>query len=81
MPGMVNLQVVDNVLLVPRPFGPRNAAGQDAYRARFLQETGAGENAHFIDCWDWYHLYNGESHCGTNANRTCPPGWEWWANW
>ncbi len=35
------------------------------------------ESVVFIDTW-WYHLGNGEIHCGTNVIRTIPsdPWWE-----
>lgn len=77
-PNMVNCQVFSSELLVPRPFGPRNAALQDVFEQYFEQHVGG--SVHFIDDWEWYHIWEGESHCGTNARRA-PSDVNWWEHW
>lgn len=55
----------------------------------FMQDTGSCEfnasvssnvpGATFIaETWDVYHLYNGEIHCGTAAQRTMNAATSWW---
>ncbi|MFQ5810351.1 MAG: protein-arginine deiminase family protein, partial [Armatimonadota bacterium] len=77
-PNMVNCQVFNGTLLVPRPFGPRNAAGDDVLEQDLLNQVGAG--VVFVDDWLWYHIWEGESHCGTNARRA-PSDVNWWEDW
>jgi protein-arginine deiminase len=81
-PGVANMQVWNNHLLIPEPFGPRNAAGTDAIKAAIQANLPAGLTAHYIDCWRNYHIAYGEVHCGSQVRRTPPAGMlNWWNDW
>lgn len=67
--------VVNGKVIAPKPFGPKNASGQDAFEAIMMDRI--GNNVSFIDDWSTYHLAYGEVHCGTNVKRT-PPAVNWW---
>ncbi len=76
-PGMVNMQVANGHLAIPKPFGPVisgvcafEAAAQAAFQP-------VGLKCHFIDTFDGYHLALGEIHCGTNVVRE-PFAEPWW---
>lgn len=49
---------------------PRGSNNQDIYEEHISQSI-AGEDIVFIDSW-YYHIRNGEIHCGTNVLRTIP---------
>jgi protein-arginine deiminase len=77
-PGMVNMQVANGHLAIPKPFGPV-VGGKCAF------EKAAEEvfhplklKCHFIDTYEGYHLQMGEIHCGTNVVREpfMQPWWE-----
>ncbi len=78
--GSVNMLVVTGGplhLCVPKPFGPRTAAG-----CRFEADIRSKLSPHaatvrFIDDFLTYHVGQGEIHCGTNSQRT-PPADRWW---
>lgn len=81
-PGPSNLQVWNNTILVPDPFGPRNATGVDVFREDIETKfTALGLTVVFVDSWD-YHRADGETHCGTNVRRTPPLAMQqWWNDW
>lgn len=84
-------------LIPPRPFGPRwpwPQAGDpnrdifmyDARITQKLHETASEgrtcEDDDFVDNWDRYHRWFGETHCGTNYRRIPEPVEEdWWTSW
>ena len=80
LPNMVNLISVNGHLIVAEPFFD---PFKDAFNTR-LQGVGfvppgmAGENIHFIDDWDVYHVQSGEVHCGTNLRRANSAPDNWW---
>jgi Protein-arginine deiminase (PAD)/FlgD Ig-like domain len=72
-PGMVNL-LNTGTYNVPKPFGPRDATGQD------LLEDAFPGTPNFVDCWPLHSGIGaaaGEIHCGTNAKRAIPAS-NWW---
>lgn len=81
-PGSANLQVWNNTILVPDPFGPRDVTGADVFRRDIETKfTALGLVVVFVDSWD-YHRADGETHCGTNVRRTPPAGMQqWWNDW
>ena len=82
--GMVNCLVFGppaNKLIMPKPFGPKDKTGKDAF-AENTQNTlrsKCGLSVSFVDDWIPYHILMGEIHCGTNVKRS-PPGFfsDWW---
>jgi protein-arginine deiminase len=82
-PGVVNLQPWNRTILVPEPFGPRNAAGDDVFKLEITTRLAAlGLTAEFVDTWQEYHILDGETHCGTNVRRTPPMSMRrWWLDW
>lgn len=77
-PGVVNLQIFGNTALVPDPFGPPDASGDDVFK-KDIRNTlqSQGLTVHFIDDWE-YHIRQGEVHCGTNVIRRPRTGARWW---
>lgn len=77
-PNMTNLVVLGNHLAIPKPFGPVDG-GKDQFE-KYMQDkmSSMGLNCLFINNWDWYHLIQGENHCGTNVLREVPPSVRWW---
>jgi len=77
--NLVNLLAVKNYhLIVPKPYGP-NDGGTDEFEEYVLDQLNPiGLTVHFIDDWDWYHIFYGEVHCGTNARRFPDPTVHWW---
>lgn len=75
---LTNLLVVNNTLIVPMAFGPRdpNAGARDSSSGdpqdEFEQyfKDSVGGLVKFIDAWEVYGLHFGGVHCGTNALRT-----------
>lgn len=68
---MVNMVVMNNDLIIPKPFGPVTAgvdAFEDYLRIEIFQANPALV-AHFVDDWYPYHARLGEIHCGTNTHR------------
>jgi hypothetical protein len=77
LPGMVNLLVVGNRCIIPKPFGPLSS-GTDIFDDYVESELNAiGLTVNFVDNWDTYHIGFGEIHCGTNVKRTLPVT-NWW---
>lgn len=80
MPGMVNMVVYNEHVLIPKPFGPiiGPRTGHCVIEQCVLNLlTPLGLICHFIDDWDDYHIEDGEIHCGTNVLRD-PNGFKWW---
>jgi protein-arginine deiminase len=76
-PGMVNMQVVNRHLAIPKPFGPI-IEGVCAFEAVVNNlMTPFGLQCRFIDTYEGYHLAMGEIHCGTNVVRS-PFSSGWW---
>ncbi|MCO5168420.1 MAG: protein-arginine deiminase domain-containing protein [Planctomycetes bacterium] len=78
----VNMLVVtkpggDANLCVPKPFGPRTAAGCQFEADIDGKLRALGCAPRFIDDWATYHALAGEIHCGTNQRRR-PPTDRWW---
>ncbi len=76
-PDVVNLLVLGNKLVIPKPFGPQPSGTcliEDEIR-RLLEPLGL--SCLFVDTWYSYHLLSGEIHCGTNAYRE-PLDTLWW---
>lgn len=76
-PGMVNMQVANGHLAIPKPFGPvidGVCAFERVVQAAFEP---LGLKCHFIDTFKGYHLAQGEIHCGTNVVRE-PFAQPWW---
>ncbi|MCA9551751.1 MAG: hypothetical protein KC933_17070 [Myxococcales bacterium] len=74
-PGIQNLVVANDVLLVPDPEGP-DVNGRDPWAdsARTTLER-LGFRVQFVDVFDAYHLQLGEAHCGTLVERRAEPRW------
>jgi protein-arginine deiminase len=73
VPGVVNLQVWGNDLLVPKPFGPQDVIGADWFETKADEALKIGaRQTHYLDDWDVYHRREGEVHCGTNVLRDAP---------
>jgi protein-arginine deiminase len=68
-PGMVNMQVVNGHLAIPKPFGP--VIGAKCVFEAFVESVFGplGLMCHFVDTYEGYHLQMGEIHCGTNVVR------------
>lgn len=70
---MVNMLVLNNHLIIPKPFGPENPAGTDLFEAYLdgvLQQANNNITTEYVDDWDTYHRNWGEIHCGTNTLRS-----------
>jgi len=77
--GMVNMLVMNNHCIVPKPFGPTSPEGVDLFwEALNAAVTAAGCKATPLNCWYEYHVMKGEIHCGTNTLRL--PGDQLWWN-
>ncbi len=82
-PDMVNCIIINDRLLVPKPFVATDPNDPNDPNASVFEEhvrnslTGTGLSAHFIDDWEYYHCWLGELHCGTNVERAA---WtrRWW---
>jgi protein-arginine deiminase len=78
IPNTVNLQTFDGVALVARPFGPV-IDGEDVFeRVTRDRIEPLGIDVRFVDGWNLYHRGLGETHCGTQADRTIPRDVPWW---
>jgi protein-arginine deiminase len=76
-PGMVNMQVVNGHLAIPKPFGPV-VNGQCVFEKSALNVfQPLGLTCHFVDTYEGYHIQMGEIHCGTNVVRR-PFVAPWW---
>ncbi|MBN2250883.1 MAG: hypothetical protein JW724_02260 [Candidatus Altiarchaeota archaeon] len=64
-PDMVNLQVYNDKLIIPKQFG-FSYNGKDLFEGYFSDQlSGLGLSVHFVDSWS-YHQNMGGIHCGTN---------------
>jgi protein-arginine deiminase len=76
---MVNCLVVKPMVIVPKPFGPKDASGKDVFEEYAKKKLNSlGLDFKPVDDWDDYHVAMGEIHCGTNTKRIPPKDWEWW---
>ena len=83
-PNPVNALIVDDVIVIPEPFGPL-VNGEDGFRRAIrerlegagLGSQGQGLTVHFVDTWDDYHVLLGGVHCGTNVSAP-PAEQRWW---
>ncbi len=76
-PGLTNLVVIDDLLLVPDPEGPR-LDGADVWKTAATQALAPlGVEVVFVDVFESYHLLMGEAHCGTNV-ATAAHDTPWW---
>jgi protein-arginine deiminase len=74
---MVNMLILDDRCVVPKPFGPvdhRNPVHFDLFEDSLQRDIiaslgGAAPALHFVDDWHSYHELLGEVHCGTNTRR------------
>jgi protein-arginine deiminase len=76
-PGVQNLVVLRDTLLVPDPEGP-DREGEDVWQrmTRDVLEP-LGLSVHFVDVFESYHLNFGEAHCGTEVEHA-PYSIAWW---
>ena len=83
LPGLVNIQVWNNQLWLPKPFGPRFPDLLDREDTFEIAANGVLEQGprttHYIDNWDTYHRNFGEVHCGTSVLRVPLEEYQiWW---
>lgn len=77
-PGIQNLVVLNELLVIPDPEGPKNDNAQDIW----IEMTEAalaplGVERLYVDIFNIYHLNLGEAHCGSNVARS-PLAPRWW---
>lgn len=78
-PGMVNMLVAGDRNIIAWPFGPNDGTGKDLYWERV--EADLPGTLKPINGW-FYHIRQGEVHCGTNVKRTPPDTMKkWWETW
>ncbi|MFO1086535.1 MAG: protein-arginine deiminase family protein [Reyranellaceae bacterium] len=76
-PNMVNLQVINSHLAIPKPFGPLED-GTCIFEKVATQMFGELRlSSHYVDTYEGYFLQLGEIHCGTNVVRE-PFKKGWW---
>jgi protein-arginine deiminase len=73
---------------MPRPWGPRDAGGNDLLVDRVRSNLGVAvcpipdATNDFVDDWDLYHVKMGEVHCGVNVRRLPDEDFAlWWKKW
>lgn len=75
--GVVNMLVVNNHCIIPKPFGPV-VGGVDLFEKDLRDKlTPLGLTVSFLDDWHEYHVNLGEVHCGTNTLRRFTQA-RWW---
>ena len=75
--GMVNMLVVNNHCIVPKPFGPV-VGGKDLFEEDLKSSLSSLPlTISFLDDWEEYHVELGEVHCSSNTLRT-PVSAKWW---
>ncbi|WP_438027643.1 protein-arginine deiminase family protein [Sorangium sp. So ce233] len=75
--GMVNMLLVNQHCVIPKPFGPV-VNGIDIFEEEMRAKLNPlGLTLHFLDDWYEYHVQLGEVHCGTNTLRTTTSA-RWW---
>ena len=86
-PGVVNSRIFNGTAIVPDPFGPM-IDGEDGVK-KFVTEAlgtdkhalgadGKGLHVAYADDWSFYHVLDGEVHCGSNQEGPPQPEWQWW---
>lgn len=86
-PGVVNSRIFNGTAIVPDPFGPM-IDGEDGVK-KFVTEAlgtdkhalgadGKGLHVSYADDWSFYHVLDGEVHCGSNQEGPPQPEWQWW---
>lgn len=75
-PDMVNMLVINNHCIVPKPFGPTKLKGKDLFEEDLKGKLHSSLTVNFLNDWE-YHIRNGEVHCGTNTLRK-PVNAKWW---
>lgn len=75
--GMVNMLVLNQHCIVPKPFGPMVGTLDLFEQDLRAQLESLGLTVNFLDCWNEYHVWLGEVHCGTNTLRSYVPS-KWW---
>jgi len=78
-PNMINMQVVNSFLAIPKPFGPIINGGCLFEEVMKFKVHGLGLSCRFIDTFDGYFQLGGEIHCGTNVVRR-PFAQPWWTS-
>jgi Protein-arginine deiminase (PAD) len=73
-PMLVNFQVIDDRVFVPKQFGPRTREGEDALEVSVRNIL---PSATWMDDWAPYHRLNGGIHCATYVIRE-PFPFPWW---
>ncbi|MDT5127694.1 MAG: protein-arginine deiminase [Mycobacterium sp.] len=77
VPGMVNMLVINSHCVVPKPFGPI-VGGVDQFEKDVRDQLSPlNLTVDFLDCWEEYHVFLGEVHCGTNTLRKANAV-KWW---
>jgi hypothetical protein len=65
--------------MFPKPYGPRHVGGgEDIFEESVENNLGASV---FVDDWAMYHMYEGETHCGSLVTRHPPTTKPWWETW
>ncbi|MCX7703529.1 MAG: protein-arginine deiminase domain-containing protein [Planctomycetota bacterium] len=76
--GAVNMLVLNSQnVVVPKQFGPQDGGVDKFHEFINSKLQPLGLTVHYVDCWDSYHVYMGEIHCGTNVKRQ-PLSTLWW---
>jgi hypothetical protein len=75
-PNLVNLHWMGQSAMLPKPYGPRRASGEDVFEAAAIA-TGPplSTGSVFVDTWAKFHLLGGEAHCGGADERVPEGGW------
>jgi protein-arginine deiminase len=74
---MVNMLVINSHCVVPKPFGPI-VGGVDQFEKDVRDQLSPlNLTVDFLDCWEEYHVFLGEVHCGTNTLRKANAV-KWW---
>ena len=87
-PGTVNLLAFNGHVAHPDPFGPV-ISGVDMWKQDLMDRLGSKQNGlgadgngldvNFVDDWDYYHILDGEVHCGSNPEASAPfSSVTWW---
>ena len=66
---LVNMLVVNGHCIIPDPFGPVVGAVDQFKKETEDKLRPLGVKVEFVDCWDEYHVGDGEIHCATNTQR------------
>ena len=79
-PGMANLLVFNNRVVLPDPFGPIVGGVDQFQKAARDKLVPLGLTVNFIDNVELYHEALGQVHCGSNRimERRSEPEFRWW---